>query len=88
MVPLEAMSYSVPIIASDATSLPEVVINNETGYLFKNGDADSLLSVLNRLDKSDLEVMGRKGNQLYRDNFTSQAMIAKTHGLYADILKR
>ncbi|MDU4289632.1 glycosyltransferase [Mixta calida] len=88
MVPLEAMSYSLPIIASDATSLPEVVINNETGYLFKNGDANSLLSVFNRLDKSDLSEMGRKGNQLYIENFTSQAMIAKTHGLYADIIKR
>ena len=88
MVPLEAMSYSLPIIASDATSLPEVVIDNETGYLFKNDDADSLLSVFNRLDKSDLREKGRKGNQLFTNNFTSQAMIAKTHGLYADILKR
>ncbi|QHM71594.1 glycosyltransferase [Mixta intestinalis] len=88
MVPLEAMSYSLPIIASDATSLPEVVINNETGYLFKNGDADSLLSVFNRLEKSDLSKMGKKGNQLYTENFTSQAMITKTHSLYADIMKR
>ena len=88
MVPLEAMSYSVPIIASDATSLPEVIINNETGFLFKNGDADSLFSVLSRLDKSDLREMGRKGNQLFTNNFTSQAMIAKTHSLYAVILKR
>ncbi len=88
MVPLEAMSYSLPIIASDATSLPEVVIDKQTGYLFKNGDANSLLSVLNRLDKSDLSEMGRKGNQLYTENFTSQAMIAKTHSLYADIMKR
>lgn len=88
MVPLEAMSYSLPIIASDATSLPEVVRNNETGYLFKNGDADSLLTVLNHLDKSDLREKGRKGNEYFANNFTSQAMIAKTHNLYADILKR
>ncbi|QHM74979.1 Glycogen synthase [Mixta theicola] len=88
MVPLEAMSYSLPVIASDATSLPEVVIDKQTGYLFKNGDVNSLLSVFERLDKIDLICKGQKGNQLYIENFTSRAMIVKTHSLYAEITKR
>ncbi|PKH20157.1 glycosyl transferase [Enterobacterales bacterium CwR94] len=85
MVPLEAMSYALPIVASDATSLPEVVIEKETGLLFKNGDVDSLVSVLSNLNQYDLREMGVKGNALFIQNFTSQAMIAKTHSLYADI---
>jgi len=88
MVPLEAMSYSLPVISSDATSLPEVVVNGDTGYLFKNGDVNSLVSVLNNLDKSELRVMGQKGNAFFTKNFTSQAMISKTHTLYAELFNK
>ncbi|MBD3701087.1 glycosyltransferase [Klebsiella pneumoniae] len=35
MVPLEAMSYGLPVISSDATSLPEAIKHRVTGYLFK-----------------------------------------------------
>ncbi|MGV3345106.1 glycosyltransferase [Enterobacteriaceae bacterium LUAb1] len=85
MVPLEAMSYSLPVIASDATSLPEVVTERETGFLFKNGDTDSLVYVLSELDKYDLKGMGDRGNRLFSQHFTSQQMIAKTHALYMAI---
>ena len=87
MVPLEAMSYSLPIIASDATSLPEVVKHQETGFLFKNGSVDSLVHILNGLKDYNLNEMGIKGNAFFSDNFTSQAMIEKTHALYAKITK-
>lgn len=87
MVPLEAMSYSLPIIASDATSLPEVVKHQETGFLFKNGSVDSLVQILNGLKDYNLNEMGIKGNAFFSNNFTSQAMIEKTHALYATITK-
>ncbi|WP_075180883.1 glycosyltransferase [Pantoea sp. 1.19] len=88
MVPLEAMSYSLPIVASDATSLPEVVTEKETGLLFRQGDVDSLVSVLSDLGQYDLPQMGKKGNALFKQHFTSQAMISKTHRLYADITRQ
>lgn len=87
MVPLEAMSFSLPIVASDATSLPEVVQHQETGFLFKNGDADSLAEILSCLKEYDLREMGVKGNVYFTTNFTSQSMIKKTHDLYARITK-
>lgn len=85
MVPLEAMSYSLPIVASDATSLPEVVKDKETGFLFKNGDISSLAEVLNRLPGCDLKQMGIKGNAFFSANFTSRTMIKKTHSLYESL---
>jgi glycosyltransferase involved in cell wall biosynthesis len=41
-VVLEAMAIGVPVIASDAGSLAEVVINGETGWLVPSGDAAAL----------------------------------------------
>lgn len=87
MVPLEAMSYSLPIVASDATSLPEVVRHHETGFLFKNGNVDSLVEILNSLKNFNLKDMGQKGNAFYLMHFTSEVMIKKTHEIYAEIIK-
>lgn len=85
MVPLEAMSYSLPVIASNATSLPEVVKEGETGFLFENGDADSLAKILSDLHQVNLVEMGEKGNAFFIQNFTSQAMIEKTNKLYTTL---
>ncbi len=40
--PIEAQMLSVPVIASDAGGLKEVVIDRETGRLFPTGDAKAL----------------------------------------------
>lgn len=50
MVPLEAMSYGLPVISSDATSLPEAIKHRVTGYLFKSESASNLTDVLDKLD--------------------------------------
>lgn len=86
MVPLEAMSYSLPVIASNATSLPEVVIDGDTGFLFESGDANALAKIFSGLHHYDLFEMGAKGNKFFNENFTSQRMIEKTDELYS-ILK-
>lgn len=82
MVPLEAMSYGLPVIASDATSLPEVVKDKETGFLFKSGSVDELAATLSGLKDYDLSVMGERGRAWFSQQFTSQNMIRKTHELY------
>jgi len=82
MVPLEAMSYSLPVISSNATSLPEVVKDGKTGFLFRNGDADALVSILAKLHQFDLAELGKNGNEFFISEFTSDKMIEKTNSLY------
>lgn len=42
MVALEAMGYSLPVIASRIGALPEIVEDGVTGYLFQPGDVEDL----------------------------------------------
>jgi N-acetyl-alpha-D-glucosaminyl L-malate synthase BshA len=44
LVALEAMASGVPVIASDAGGLPEVVDNGETGFLAPVGDVEAMAS--------------------------------------------
>ncbi|GGE27056.1 N-acetyl-alpha-D-glucosaminyl L-malate synthase BshA [Psychroflexus planctonicus] len=39
---LEAMAHGVPVIASNAGGLPEVIVNNESGFLCEIGDVDAM----------------------------------------------
>lgn len=82
MVPLEAMSYGVPIIASNSTSLPEVVFPDINGYLFTSNDSDSLKMVLLNIDMVKLGTMGAKGKKLLMEKFTSSKMTEKVFNLY------
>jgi glycosyltransferase involved in cell wall biosynthesis len=86
MVPLEAMSYSLPIIASDSTSFPEVVLDGETGFLFESGNSVSLYENLMKLKNNNLFAMGKKGHDFFRENFLAKTMIDKTLALYAELV--
>ncbi|NDL62329.1 glycosyltransferase [Acerihabitans arboris] len=87
MVPLEAMSYHLPIIASNSTSLPEVVIDGVTGYLFKNGNADDLREKMLKMEGSDLDSMSLAGNTFFKEHFTSEKMVSNTLSIYTIILE-
>lgn len=49
--PLEAMSQGVPVIASDAASLPEVL--GDAAYYFQNNDGASLGTLLERFERGE-----------------------------------
>jgi glycogen synthase len=46
---LEAYMCGVPVIGSEDSSLDEMIIDGETGFLAKNGDADSLRESIRQL---------------------------------------
>jgi glycosyltransferase involved in cell wall biosynthesis len=43
---LEAMVYGVPIVASDTGGIPEMIVNEKHGLLFRTGDRQDLLQKL------------------------------------------
>lgn len=63
LVPAEAMSHGVPVVASRFGALPELVTDNETGLLFRRGDAADLGAKIASLweQPGRCTVMGSRG---------------------------
>ncbi|WP_225049593.1 glycosyltransferase [Priestia megaterium] len=85
LVAVEAMKHKKAVIASDRGALPELIINEENGYVFKLDDEGSLTNILNSLTKEKLVSMGIKGYDRYESKFTSSVMNEKIISLYEKI---
>ena len=65
MVVIEAMSYGLPVIASDIGGLPEIVEDNVTGLLFEPANAEKLAHRMSILwdDQNLCRRMGQAGRE-------------------------
>ncbi|WP_085630785.1 glycosyltransferase [Pseudomonas sp. R16(2017)] len=82
MVPLEGMSMGVPVIASDCTSLPELVTHGVSGYIFPAGDHQALADRLMRIHKPGLTALGLESRRIVRERFSAELMIRQTYDVY------
>lgn len=55
LVLLEAMSCKIPIIASNASAIPEIIKNNYNGLLFQCGDYNKLAKKFQQLENNSLK---------------------------------
>lgn len=71
---MEALNWSLPVVATDVGDNNHLVINGETGYLHSIGDAKGLALSLSRLlDSSELRnSMGIKGNKLLNEYYSME----------------
>lgn len=82
MVPLEGMAMGLPVIASDCTSLPELVTHGVTGYVFPTGDHQALADRLMTIQKPALSALGIESRRVVRERFSATLMIRQTYDLY------
>ncbi|MEW4430059.1 glycosyltransferase [Paenibacillus pabuli] len=82
LVALEAMKNRKAVIASDRSSLPEVVSHGVNGYVFDLDQPEELLAILNKLDKKTLTAMGEAGHGIYKDKFSADRMNEEFVSLY------
>jgi glycosyltransferase involved in cell wall biosynthesis len=78
---LEAMLCSLPVVATNVSSLPELVVDGETGFLVPPEDVDALAAAIERAldDRADL---GRGGYERARSEFSVERMASRTAALY------
>ena len=88
LVLLEAMAAARPIVASRVATIPEVVVDGETGLLVPAGDAVALADALSRLaaDPQLARRMGEAGQQRLRQHFSVEKMVGDTELLYRELV--
>jgi N-acetyl-alpha-D-glucosaminyl L-malate synthase BshA len=81
---LEAMACEVPVIASSAGGLPEVVVEGETGFLRPVGDVDGMAeaAIALLLDEPRRHAMGRAARRHAVEEFGQDAVVARYRALY------
>lgn len=55
-VVLEAMAIGLPVVSSDCGGMPEIVCNDETGFLFKNRNVINMVDQIERLINASVEL--------------------------------
>jgi len=82
----EAQLMKKPVVATNVGGIPELMKNNETGFLVERGDADGWIEKLSLLinDKEKRKIMGENGRKFVEENFNWNK-IAKD---FLDILEK
>ena len=75
---LEAQLMQKPVIATNVGGIPELMINEKTGFLIEKGDSENLIKKISELlsDTKKAKNMGSEGRKFVSDNF-SWDIIAK-----------
>ncbi len=81
---IQAAACSVPVIASRAGGMPEIVRNEENGLLIEPGDLPGLLQALKRLlnEPDTRQQFGMTGRQLVEREFSIEAMVEGNLAVY------
>jgi glycosyltransferase involved in cell wall biosynthesis len=85
---VEAMLAGLPVVATDVGSVPECVLDGETGAVIPADDPERLANAIRALlDSTDLRAqMGERARARARSLFTVEVMARSFERLYAEIL--
>jgi len=83
---IEAMKYRKPVIVSRNGALPELIKEEENGWLFDMNNNYELIDILQSLRSKDLAPIGKKGYNLFIQNYTDTQMIASLNSLISTLL--
>ena len=79
------MASSLPILASTAGGIPEIIKHNETGLLFESGNEQELengLKTIITMDNYQREKMGRKARESSIKNFDIKKTASVLNTIY------
>jgi len=83
---LEAWAAKLPVLVTDVGGNKDFVVEGENGYLVPAKDKKAIAqALLKAVNFSELEVMGRKGYELVKNNYTWDKMVEKTFEVYKGV---
>jgi glycosyltransferase involved in cell wall biosynthesis len=87
---LQAMAMERAVVASSVGGVPEVIRNGETGLLVPPRDPVALANkvewLLREPDKG--KAMGQAGRRIIKQDYSMEAMVAKTEQLYSSLWEK
>jgi len=85
---LEAMALKKPVVATAVGAVPEIVKNQQTGYLVPPEDPGALANAIaNVIKKPDLsKKMGEEGHKLFQERFSIHATVKQLESLYSTLM--
>ncbi len=85
---LEALACKVPVIATRAGGIPEVIADNECGLLYPVGDVEGMTEGAARLlaDEPLRESFGEAGRRRAVERFATDKVVAQYRALYEGVL--
>lgn len=90
IVLLEAMLAGLPVVATRASAIPEIVVDGETGLLVEPGDVEGVARSLNELlgDSERARRLGAAGRERAHAEFSVARMTDRTIRVYESVLAR
>jgi glycosyltransferase involved in cell wall biosynthesis len=88
-VSVEGQSMEKPVLASDIGGSLETVINNKTGWLFKNNEPEDLAEKIKMIiatEQNVLNLIGRQGRKNVKENYTREFMVSRTLEIYKSLV--
>jgi glycosyltransferase involved in cell wall biosynthesis len=85
---LEGMALRKPLVASDGGAVPEIVVDQGTGLLFKPGDPAALAAALATLlrDPARARAMGEAGRERLLAHYSIRRNVERTQEVYEQLI--
>lgn len=84
---LEAMSWGLPVVATDSGGLPTMIDDGTTGYVVPMRDSDALGERVEGLlsDEEKRKAMGAAARTYVCDNHSWEWLMSELEGVYTDV---
>jgi glycosyltransferase involved in cell wall biosynthesis len=91
MTIIESYSFGKPVIGADIGGIPEIIIENETGYLFNSGNHIELSQVINkatRLSSEQYRLMSNNARNFAEEFFNPIKHYKKLSNIYRETINK
>lgn len=87
---LETLEIGKPVIGSNIGGIPELISDNENGFLYKSDDVSELTSKMQLLfnDTAKVSAFSKKSRELYEENYSPNAYYNKLIEIYESCAKQ
>ncbi|HIF9340944.1 TPA: glycosyltransferase family 4 protein [Photobacterium damselae] len=83
---LEGYRYGIPAVASNVGGIPDILINNKTGFLIEKNDVDSYITAIERIySDRNITQMFRCNISAIVDKYSPEAIAEKYMSIYRSL---